>query len=313
MAKIRSKSMRDERSDDKLWGCRFCVGVVLMFVAGVAMQFWFSSQHRYGGSYMRKGVVISDRGVEPKEINLVEAVPGPRCVLPLAKPSIGGDALPAILSGLGGGKDRLLVFEAGADAAFWLASNCRGETLLVQSDGEELARQSESVRAASRTGRYPPPGGAGVAGADPLAMVDNAATLSRLVQEGLPREAKASDWDEIIVGSSGSSPHLNIVAARSLLGPQTVVFIDSCDKPLQSAYVKRWLVQDGVKMMRYSNGRGGSVCRFAPTELSGAAVSSELAPSPATTFVVLGVVIAYAAFMACARMQTVKNSGPSKY
>eukprot|EP00927_Polykrikos_kofoidii_P027330 TRINITY_DN24084_c1_g1_i1.p1 TRINITY_DN24084_c1_g1~~TRINITY_DN24084_c1_g1_i1.p1 ORF type:complete len:300 (+),score=41.48 TRINITY_DN24084_c1_g1_i1:170-1069(+) len=173
-------------------------------------------------------------------------------------PTFGGSALTAVRADLGSAK--LLVFEPGTDVPLWSSWNCKGRNLFLE------AKRVSKKRLKSPTSS---------------SIADDATEteLMRSFKNRVPREAFAVTWDVIYVSSIAESPHLNIFSASRLAGPDTVIFVDNCQKPTQQAFVKRWLRQEGFSM--FDNGHGDVVCRLvgpARVVAGSAAADADAAP-----------------------------------
>eukprot|EP00927_Polykrikos_kofoidii_P080389 TRINITY_DN7725_c0_g1_i1.p1 TRINITY_DN7725_c0_g1~~TRINITY_DN7725_c0_g1_i1.p1 ORF type:complete len:321 (-),score=54.89 TRINITY_DN7725_c0_g1_i1:28-990(-) len=307
LAKTRLTPRHPEVSGFQKWGCQACFAFGLILSLAVAIQILLAKQNRKRSaaaihnenSSTGDGLVAThkENSSTGDDQDMFALVPGPRCVIPSKGPSISGDALPALQRVLGFSKERLLVFEPMADAEYWVASNCNGETLLLQSPGEAIVPQS--VHASSKVVTYPE--------ADPAGIVDYEEELQRLTNEGLPHEVLTATWDTILVGSSASSSLLDIFSAHRLSGSKTVVFVDSCDNPERSPFVKRWLIKDGVELSQFSNGRGGSVCRFVPSGLGGR--DDIWFASPLAILGALICVAAYRLLVAIVQVEKVRSVG----
>eukprot|EP00927_Polykrikos_kofoidii_P055473 TRINITY_DN49722_c0_g1_i1.p1 TRINITY_DN49722_c0_g1~~TRINITY_DN49722_c0_g1_i1.p1 ORF type:complete len:307 (-),score=41.63 TRINITY_DN49722_c0_g1_i1:94-1014(-) len=296
LAKTRRTPNHSEAAGFQNWACRACFGFGLIMTLAVATQILSSKRNRYHSA----GIIRKETSSAKNGHDISVTIPVPACVVPSKAPRIGGDALPALQRALGASKGRLLVFDPMADAEYWVASNCNGETLLLQGLGD-IGRLSETVRASTKVMAYPK--------ADPLGFVNDEQELRRLTTDGLPRDVLTGTWDAIIVGSSISSSVLNIFSAHRLSGSKTVVFVDSCDKPERKAFVKRWLIQDGVELTRFSNGRGGNVCRFVPFGVLG--MDDGWLSTSLATFGVLLCVVAHHSITALMRTAKVKSVGSS--
>lgn len=302
--RLRSGKDSYVKSDEDFKGWRCCVGVLAFLVSSIVLlTVWHlkvistittplaGSRHHHNHQHM-----TPQHHALPQHSRSTAM-----CVPPETIPSTGGDALPALSARLG--ESKLLVFEVGTDAEYWLASNCAGPTLFLQAGDETLAQHPRSVQMQTRYMQ------SDVVDATPE-MLEDSHLLTTLAMNRIPKEVTRSAWDEILVESGGAS-NLNIFAARRLAGPTTSVFVDDCQHTERSAFLRHWFAKDGVDVSIYDNGRGGMMCRAGPgIPPFGSSVTREASPASWLSMAVFaGCVMLYGGLMCWMRMNALDKVG----
>eukprot|EP00929_Paragymnodinium_shiwhaense_P017334 TRINITY_DN126457_c0_g1_i1.p1 TRINITY_DN126457_c0_g1~~TRINITY_DN126457_c0_g1_i1.p1 ORF type:complete len:339 (+),score=91.52 TRINITY_DN126457_c0_g1_i1:64-1080(+) len=295
---------QDARAAVDFKGWRCCAGVLAFLIASIIL---LTAWHLKVISQISTPAAPGHRrspAAQPHHALPQHRRSAPMCVPPETKPSMAGDALPAISERLG--ESRLLVFEAGEDAEYWLASNCAGSTLMLQADESGMERHPRTVQMHTRVMH------SDVLDATPE-MIDDEARLTGLAMERLPKEVRSGSFDEILIESGGAS-NLNIFAARKLAGPTTTIFVDDCNHAERSAFMRRWFAEDGIDVSIYGNGRGGLLCKAGPGI---PAISSKVAAdAPAATWqpvvTLAGLVGLYAAVMCSMRLSVMQQVGKKR-
>jgi len=187
--------------------------------------------------------------------------------LPVEGQQLKGTLLDEVCSVLDNGRVNFLIFGLGYDAPFWVASNAAGQTVFLENHKEWVERQSASVLKRTSIVNY-------TSSLDEaLQRIEDTAMLREFYEKQVPSAVKhETHWDIILVdspignhvGRKQPGRGQSIYAASLLSNANTTVFVDDCERAVEAKYSERWLVQDGRKLKKTSNGHGGTTCRISP-------------------------------------------------
>jgi hypothetical protein len=187
--------------------------------------------------------------------------------LPIIGQQLKSTILDTICSVLDGGRMNFLVFGTGYDSPFWIASNPGGHTVFLENHKEWAERQPAFVRERTSIVNY-------TSFLDEaLQRIEDTAMLREFYEKQVPSTVKhETHWDIILVdspignhvGRKQPGRGQSIYAASLLSNENTTVFVDDCERAVEAAYSQRWLVQNGRKFEKTSNGHGGTTCRISP-------------------------------------------------
>lgn len=183
------------------------------------------------------------------------------CAVPPAKKQqLRGPVLEEICKRLGSAS--FLVFGTGYDSHFWLKNNPDGRTVFIENHADWLGFQPPEVKNASLIVKY------SSNYREALEKIHDEQMLAKFYDEELPARLKHVHWDVILVDSPEGS-HLyamqgkqqpgrgqSIYAASRLARSNTQIFVDDCEREVESEYAKNWLLPKASegKMIELDNG-----------------------------------------------------------
>jgi len=161
-----------------------------------------------------------------------------------------------------------LVFSLGYDSPFWLAVNSAGKTRFVEDSQPWLSMQPEDVAQNTVLVKYD----ARWPEADKIICEHE-----RLIKtvETFPDEVRNTCWDIIVVDAPPIGYNYqthdwwpgrmqSIYSARALSSPGTLVYVEDCQRRIESTYAFRHLVREDSSISVFLNGHGGYTCLLEP-------------------------------------------------
>eukprot|EP00747_Dinoflagellata_sp_TGD_P071296 gnl/TRDRNA2_/TRDRNA2_156974_c0_seq1.p1 gnl/TRDRNA2_/TRDRNA2_156974_c0~~gnl/TRDRNA2_/TRDRNA2_156974_c0_seq1.p1 ORF type:complete len:392 (+),score=35.99 gnl/TRDRNA2_/TRDRNA2_156974_c0_seq1:130-1305(+) len=162
------------------------------------------------------------------------------------------------------GQTNMLVFSVGYDSPLWMSMNAHGSTQFIEDDAQWVDMQPDPVKQATSIIKYE----TSMPEADTILC--NYKRLGALVPQ-LPPKVLNTCWDLIVVdGPLGvgyneerkSWDHgrmASIYAASQLAGDHTAIFVDDCDRRVESLYTL-WHMSAKRDLHILPNGHQGYTC-----------------------------------------------------
>jgi len=153
----------------------------------------------------------------------------------------------------------LLVFSLGHDSPMWLALNHAGLTRFVETSKEWVAMQQPNIQAVTLLAEY------GHHYGEAYGIRCDPDRLGHFLRT-MPPTLRRTCWDVILVDApNGWAPGRMgaIYTAAQLAGPHTVVFVDDCERMVESNYAM-WHLHKGRELRSIDNGHGGLTCMIFP-------------------------------------------------
>mmetsp|Transcript_66910 Transcript_66910/g.207673 ORF Transcript_66910/g.207673 Transcript_66910/m.207673 type:complete len:237 (+) Transcript_66910:75-785(+) len=161
------------------------------------------------------------------------------------------------------GNASFLVFGTGFDSDFWLQVNKNGRTVFLENNKQWVPENATAVKNRTFLVKYTSNM------QDALRQINNVSMLLDFFMK-LPKSVKSVKWDVILVDGPVGSLHMkdtdgkpkkmpgrgqSIYAAHLLAGENATIFVDDCQREVEAAYVKRWLVgKSGQNISTFADG-----------------------------------------------------------
>lgn len=160
------------------------------------------------------------------------------------------------------GAVNVLIFSLGFDSPMWLNMNPHGLTRFVELHEEWIKMQpprvqEHAMRADNRTKM-----------SEAWDIRCDYDRLGYFLQAN--PELRSTCWDIIMVDAPeglGNGPGRmgSIYAASQLAGPDTVLFVDDCERAVEANYTL-WYLSEGRDLRAVDNGHGGVTCMSSPSK-----------------------------------------------
>jgi hypothetical protein len=153
----------------------------------------------------------------------------------------------------------LLVFGAGYDSEFWMDSNPHGITHFIEDNDRWITFQPDRVKAEVTLVTY------SSNKSTALDDVEDEEMLGETYGQ-LPKQVTEKEWDLIVIdgpddADGGPGRGQAIYTATKLASQEAYIYVDDCEREVEDAYMRQYLVKQGWEMAVHDlDGHGGKAC-----------------------------------------------------